>query len=119
MHVGLSPQLLRQTFPFHIAFRADGSVVQAGPVIERLCPELAGILTRPIGDERPALTLDFATIQQHPRTVFVLEAWLGAAVQHHRNGKLEDLRDGVLDDVARWAARRDDDATLVLLRRAN
>jgi serine phosphatase RsbU (regulator of sigma subunit) len=77
VNVGLSPQLLRQTFPFHIAFRADGSIVQAGPVIERLCPELTG--ARPIGEvfriERPSLALDFATIRQHPRTVFVLEAF--------------------------------------------
>ena len=29
---------------------------------------------------------------------------------------VETIRDGVLDDVARWAARREDDATLVLLR---
>ena len=43
---------------------------------------------------------------------------LGAALERYHNEPIETVRDNVLDEVARWTARRDDDATLVLLRRA-
>ena len=74
MGIGLTPQLLSQAFPFHIAFRADGRVVQTGPVIERMFPALVG---RPIDEafriERPsAMAFDPELIRHHPRTVFVL-----------------------------------------------
>jgi serine phosphatase RsbU (regulator of sigma subunit) len=74
--VGLSPQLLSQAFPFHVAFRADGQVLQAGGVVARLCPKL--VPGRPITDafriDRPNIELTFEAIRQHARTVFVLEA---------------------------------------------
>jgi serine phosphatase RsbU (regulator of sigma subunit) len=44
---------------------------------------------------------------------------LGEVVQRNRRRPIEEVRDAVLDDVSSWAARREDDATLVLLRRAN
>jgi serine phosphatase RsbU (regulator of sigma subunit) len=44
---------------------------------------------------------------------------LGAMIQRYRKKPIEEVRDAVLDDVSAWSARRDDDATLVLLRRAN
>jgi serine phosphatase RsbU (regulator of sigma subunit) len=73
--IGLSPELLHQAFPFHIAFRPDGIVVQAGPVVSRLCPTL--VPGHPLEDalriDRPVdLPLTFDAIRQHPRTVFVL-----------------------------------------------
>jgi hypothetical protein len=40
--IGLSPQLVDRAFPFHIAFRPDGRVLQAGSVLRRLCPKLEG-----------------------------------------------------------------------------
>lgn len=76
MPVGLSPDLLGQTFPFHIAFHADGTVVQTGSVIARVCSEL--VVGRRIQDafriDRPQLELSFDAIRAHPRTVFVLES---------------------------------------------
>jgi serine phosphatase RsbU (regulator of sigma subunit) len=42
---------------------------------------------------------------------------LGQMIQRHHRAPIEDVRDAVLDDVSAWAAKRDDDATLVLLRR--
>jgi len=76
MSVGLSPELLGQTFPFHIAFRSDGTVVQTGPVVARVCGSLA--VGRRIHDafriDRPQLDLTFDAIRAHPRTVFVLES---------------------------------------------
>jgi len=73
--IGLSPELLYQAFPFHIAFRPDGTVAQAGRVVSRLCPTL--VPGHPLEDalriDRPAeLPLTFEAILQHPRTVFVL-----------------------------------------------
>ena len=75
MTVGLSPELLNQTFPFHVAFRADGTVVQAGPVVTRVCTELVvgGSIHAAFRIDRPQLELTFDAIRAHPRTVFVLE----------------------------------------------
>src|SRR6267142_2307806 len=39
-HVGLAPALLAKAFPFHLAFDCEGAVLQAGPVLRRLCPTL-------------------------------------------------------------------------------
>lgn len=76
MSVGLSPELLNQTFPFHVAFRADGSVVQAGPVVSRVCTGLVpGAQIRDLFRlDRPQGDLSFDAIRAHPRTVFVLES---------------------------------------------
>jgi serine phosphatase RsbU (regulator of sigma subunit) len=75
MTVGLSPELLNQTFPFHVAFRADGTVMQAGPVVMRVCSELVvgGSIREAFKIDRPQLDLTFDAIRAHPRTVFVLE----------------------------------------------
>ena len=76
MSVALSPALLAQAFPFHIAFRADGRVVQAGDVLTRLCPKLVigKHLTEAFHLERPEIELGFDAIKHHARTVFVLQA---------------------------------------------
>ncbi len=76
MTVGLTPELLSSTFPFHIAFRADGTVVQTGPVVARVCGELVvgGSIRDVFKLDRPQLELTFDAIRAHPRTVFVLEA---------------------------------------------
>jgi serine phosphatase RsbU (regulator of sigma subunit) len=73
--IGLSPQLVDRAFPFHIAFRADGRVLQVGSVLQRLCPMLSGGV---IGDTfkvvRPQpMPFEFDLIRHHPRTVFVLQ----------------------------------------------
>ncbi|MBF2049941.1 MAG: EAL domain-containing protein [Elainella sp. C42_A2020_010] len=39
-HTGLSANLLTQAFPFYLAFRADGQLVQIGDAMQRLCPHL-------------------------------------------------------------------------------
>lgn len=74
--IAMSPQLVDRAFPFHVGFTADGTVLQVGSVLQRLCPELT--TGSSIGDVmriiRPqAMPFDFAAIQQNPRTVFVLE----------------------------------------------
>jgi serine phosphatase RsbU (regulator of sigma subunit) len=74
--IGLTPALLDKAFPFHIAFRRDGRILQAGPVIARLCPGLVG---KPIADhfyiDRPQqMEFDVELIRLNPRTVFVIQA---------------------------------------------
>src|SRR5262245_34168333 len=78
--IGLSPELVDRAFPFHVAFRADGRVLQVGSVLRRLCAGLAG---GAIGDSlqivRPEpMPFDFELIRHHPRTVFVLQLVSGS-----------------------------------------
>lgn len=79
MGIGLTPQLVSQTFPFHIAFHADGRVSQVGSVLERMFPALAnGNIRDTFRVERPQqMDFDIELIRYHPRTVFVLEALTG------------------------------------------
>jgi serine phosphatase RsbU (regulator of sigma subunit) len=77
--IGLSPELVDRAFPFHVAFRSDGRVLQVGSVLQRLCPALAGSV---IGDTlqivRPQpMPFDFELIKHHPRTVFVMQVLNG------------------------------------------
>jgi serine phosphatase RsbU (regulator of sigma subunit) len=80
MGVELLPQALSQAFPFHIAFHADGRVVQCGAVVARMCPKL--VVGRPLSDafrlDRPNIDLAFEAIRQHARTVFVLQSLGGS-----------------------------------------
>src|SRR5512139_2170189 len=76
---GLSPALVERAFPFHVAFRPDGQVIQAGPVLQRLCPALAGgniADTFRIARPQP-MPFDFDLIKIHPRTVFVIQTVSG------------------------------------------
>jgi serine phosphatase RsbU (regulator of sigma subunit) len=74
--IALSPE---RAFPFHVAFGRDGRVLQVGPVLQRLCPELeGGLITDTFTIVRPqAMAFDFDLIRHHPRTVFVLQALQG------------------------------------------
>lgn len=76
MAVGLTPELLHHAFPFHVAFRADGRVVQVGHVLARVCPHLVvgAPLTAALRLERPDIELSFDAIGKHARTVFVLQS---------------------------------------------
>ena len=38
--VSLTPALLAKAFPFHFAFDKENTLLQTGPVLRRLCPEL-------------------------------------------------------------------------------
>src|SRR5687768_5152764 len=76
MGISLSPE---RAFPFHVAFAPDGRVVQVGPVLQRLCPDLEGRrIAETFSIVRPqAMSFDFDLIRHHPRTVFVLQAVQG------------------------------------------
>jgi serine phosphatase RsbU (regulator of sigma subunit) len=93
--IGLTPELLDRAFPFHVAFRADGRVLQTGSVLQRLCPTLS---ERVIGETfkivRPQpMPFDFELIRNHPRTVFVLHVVQGTL---KLKGQMTLLDDGVM-----------------------
>jgi serine phosphatase RsbU (regulator of sigma subunit) len=73
--VGLPPELVDRTFPFHVAFDGAGQVLQVGSVLQRLCPALVGSRIDDVLEIiRPeAMAFEVARIQQHPRTVFVVQ----------------------------------------------
>jgi serine phosphatase RsbU (regulator of sigma subunit) len=77
--IGLTPQLLSQAFPFHIAFSADGRVSQVGSVLTRMFPQLgSGNIRDVFTIERPQkMEFEMELIRYHPRTVFVLQAVTG------------------------------------------
>ncbi len=39
-HIGLAPQVFAQVFPFHLAINRQLDIVQAGEVVQRVCPDL-------------------------------------------------------------------------------
>jgi serine phosphatase RsbU (regulator of sigma subunit) len=77
--IALSPELMGGTFPFHIAFRPDGRVVQVGAVLQRLCPSLdGGLISDVFAIVRPqVMPFEIEAIRLHPRTVFVLQMKTG------------------------------------------
>jgi len=78
--IGLPPDLVDRAFPFHVAFRADGHVLQVGSVLRRLCPNLeGGAIANVLQIVRPEpMPFDFELIRHHPRTVFVLQLARGS-----------------------------------------
>ena len=94
--IGLSPELVDRAFPFHVAFRADGHVLQAGSVLQRLCPELVGTdISSTFQIVRPEpMPFEFEPIRRHPRTVFVLQAQRGSLKLKGQMMPLED--DGIM-----------------------
>lgn len=73
--IGLSPELVDRTFPFHVVFDRDGRVLQVGPVLARLCPKLAGgAIADTLQIVRPEpMPFELDRILLHPRTVFVIQ----------------------------------------------
>ena len=73
--VALSPELVDRAFPFHVAFRPDGTVLQVGSVLRRVCPSLVGgSIADTLRIVRPeVMPFDFERICRATRTVFVLQ----------------------------------------------
>jgi len=93
--IGLTPELVDRAFPFHIAFRPDGKVLQVGSVLQRLCPALAnGTIADTFQIVRPEpMPFDYELIRHHPRTVFVMQA-LASSLK--LKGQMLFLEDGPL-----------------------
>jgi PAS domain S-box-containing protein len=77
--IGLCPSQLATVFPFHVAVDRSLRVLQCGPVLRRLCPELEP--GRLLGDSfrvvRPHVALEFERMAEQRHTLFVLEALHG------------------------------------------
>ena len=74
--LGLTPDQLAEVFPFHVAVDAELRVVQRGPVIARLLPELVprAPLVPSLVIRRPEQAQDFAAIRTMTDHMFVLES---------------------------------------------
>ncbi len=81
--LGLSPDQLALVFPFHVAVDAELRVVQRGPVIARLLPDLVpgAPLTASLAIRRPDVAQDFATLRAMAGQVFVLESASGLVLR--------------------------------------
>ena len=73
-HLVLSPEQLSAAFPFHVAFDGDFRIVQAGPVLHRLCPDLTcgSPLEQFFEVKRPRLS-SLEAISAHTESLFILE----------------------------------------------
>jgi serine phosphatase RsbU (regulator of sigma subunit) len=113
--IGLSPELVSRAFPFHVAFRPDGHVLQVGPVLQRICPALSGgAIADTFQIVRPQpIPFDFDLIRHHPRTVFVLQM-LGGTLR--LKGQMMLLADGpvMLFLASPWITELSDLAVLNL-----
>ncbi len=74
--IGLSAAQMAEVFPFHLAFGPDLQILQSGPVLQRLCPGLAGggELGNHFVIRRPAHITSFAEICAQNSSLFILEA---------------------------------------------
>ena len=74
-HVGLAPALLAKAFPFHLAFDCEGAVLQAGPVLRRLCPALVegARLADSIVLHEPKIAAEYRAILENSSRAFTLE----------------------------------------------
>src|SRR5258708_24751880 len=73
--VGLAPALLAKAFPFHLAFDCEGAVLQAGPVLRRLCPTLVegARLAGSIILHDPKIAVEYQAILENSSCAFTLE----------------------------------------------
>lgn len=73
--ISLSPSLLADVFPFHLALNQAGTIVQVGRVLQRICPalEVGGNFEQYFQIQRPAIPLNFQAIQAHTAALFILE----------------------------------------------
>lgn len=71
----LSFDSFAKAFPFHFVINRHREIVQAGSVLERLCPEqiIGTSFTQHFQLKRPNITVDFDDIIKHSRTLFILE----------------------------------------------
>ncbi len=74
--IGLAPERLAELFPFHFAFDRGLRLVQVGPGLRRVCPDVAPGAT--VGDvvrfARPRLPAEFEALRRAAGELLVLEA---------------------------------------------
>jgi signal transduction histidine kinase len=67
---------LDQIFPFHLRFDRALTLLQVGTVLQRMNPDLepGSAIAKHFSLQRPAIALDFATIQPKLKSLFILKA---------------------------------------------
>lgn len=75
-HLGLSPHLFAQAFPFHLAFDRQGQILQAGAVLQRIHsqPIVGTLLVDNFKIVRPKVLLTFDAIHKRSGSLFLLES---------------------------------------------
>ena len=83
-------------FPFHLAFDARLTVVQTGGLWQRMCPQVASgtSMVDHFRLLRPPIAIEFATIREQTRSIFLLECRHNGVVFRGQMVLLEDA--GVL-----------------------
>ena len=79
LYIGLEPQVFANVFPFHLAINRQIEIVQAGEVIQRICPDLrvGHRLERHFHFARPRIVVSFEAICMELQSIFVLKALQG------------------------------------------
>ncbi|MBW4474923.1 MAG: hypothetical protein KME45_31770 [Stenomitos rutilans HA7619-LM2] len=74
--LSLSPALFAQAFPFHLVINQDLAILQAGEVLQRLIPHplVDSTLGQHFRIYRPNIALDFTSILQQTRSLFLLQS---------------------------------------------
>ncbi len=78
--ISLSPDLLAEIFPFHLAIDREWKVVQSGKVLQRICPGLNpnSHFEQYFQIQRPTTTFSFEAIQAHLQSLFILQVQYSA-----------------------------------------
>jgi signal transduction histidine kinase len=74
-NLSLPPHLFAKAFPFHFVFDRDRKVIQAGHVLQRICPEsfVGSCLEQHFQLTRPNISWDFDVIYKQSQSLFILE----------------------------------------------
>lgn len=77
--IGLSAQQLNLVFPFHVIFGSDTTLLQVGPKLQQIYPEL--LLGKPLAHyfsiNRPHIDIDFTQIKAQTQALFFLASCSG------------------------------------------
>ena len=101
---GLSPGQLAQVFPFHFVFSRTNEILQIGENLQRIYPELA--VGKPLSQyftiNRPNIEIDFAEIEQHSQSLFLLESCSGHVQLRGQMIVVEDAPDRLMFLGSPW-----------------
>lgn len=72
----LVPDLFTEVFPFHLVFNRNHEILQAGDVLQKVCPSLAlgSQIEQHFRINRPNIAIGFEQIRKRTRSLFLLES---------------------------------------------
>src|SRR5687767_3405197 len=77
--IGISPEAFVSAFPFHVVFDRGFTVLQVGPSLRRVCPEVepGAHASAALRIRRPPIDFEWEAIRANERAVFLLDAGSG------------------------------------------